>query len=207
MRPEIADSFRIAKDLSTEVLLGRRMSGQEFQLRLTTVALISVLQAYLRELLEERADRLGSSWDELNELEKRYVGVQSLRRLEDFFAEKSDKDLSDTKQVNAFRTALLDCAAWQTNPALLTQSSYRQKLDGFLQNNGSKVLDRIISRHSACEMSFFNWLSKFHPKYRGLGDALDITISTRNDVAHGTFERRVTLRDVRKFRVWVERLG
>jgi hypothetical protein len=206
MKPEISDALRIARNLSDAVVSDRRMSEQESQLRFVVVALISALQAYLRELLEERADQLAVSWNELSEIEKRYVGVQSLKRMTEFFEEDSDKELADSKRVDALRIAILDCAAWQEQPSLLARSPHRQKLDGFLQNNGSKVLDRIISYHSACELSFFDWLSKFHAKYRGLADALDIVIATRNDVCHGTFARRVTMRDVRKFRVLVYRM-
>lgn len=57
-----------------------------------------------------------------------------------------------------------------------------------------------------CGLSFFNWINRNHPKYRGLEDALNIVIDTRNDVAHGTFERRLTLRDVRIQRVLIFRL-
>ena len=206
MKPEISSALRLAKGLSEGVQPDRRMSEQECQLRFVVVALISALQAYIRELLEERADQLSVSWNGLNEIEKRYVGVQSLTRMTPFFGADSDTALGDPKRVEALRAAILDCAAWQHQPSLLTSSSYRQKLDGFLQNNGSGVLDRIISRHSACELGFFDWLGKFHEKYRGLADALDIIIATRNDVSHGTFARRVTLRDVRGFRVLVYRM-
>jgi hypothetical protein len=54
--------------------------------------------------------------------------------------------------------------------------------------------------------TFFNWLEKNHPRYRGLSDLLNIVIDTRNDVAHGTFLRRLTLREVRVHRVLVYRL-
>jgi hypothetical protein len=206
MRPEIADALDLAKTLSDSINPDRRMSEQESALRLIVVSLVSVLQAYLSELLEEKADQFGSSWDQLTDIEKRYVGVQCLKRLDIFFDDGSDKELAEFKNVEMLRQAVDDCASWFNNPVLLSRSSYRQKLDGFLQNNGSNVLDRIISRYSACELNFLNWLNKLHPKYRGLSDVLDIVIAVRNDVAHGTFSRRITLHDVRQYRVLIYRM-
>jgi hypothetical protein len=55
-------------------------------------------------------------------------------------------------------------------------------------------------------MSFFNWLAKYYPRFRGVEDTLNIIVATRNDVAHGTFERRVTMRDTRLYRALIYRL-
>jgi len=205
-RPEIGELFRTAKDLSDQVEGGRRMSPQENQLRHVVVALVAALQAFVSELLEEKADELGTRWDDLSDLQKRYVAVQSRKRIEAALEGCEEGHLAEPPKVASLRKTTLECADWYSTPSLLARSAYRVKLDGFLQDNGANTLDRTISRYDNCGMTFFNWLARFYPRFRGIEDPLNILIATRNDVAHGTFERRLTMRDARTYRVLVYRL-
>ncbi len=205
-RPEIAELLRLASEQFDQVEAGRRMSAQENVARHITVALVAVLQAYVTDLLEQKADELGDDWDGLNELEKQYVAVQSSKRIAAFWQQHSEADLAEARHVDSLKAMIAECAEWYTTPSALARSAYRVKLDGFLRDNGSVVLDRVISRFGKCGMSFFNWLSKNHPRYRGIEDSLNIMIDTRNDVVHGGFRRRVTIRDVRLQRVLVYRM-
>lgn len=205
-RPEIAELLRLAETLPEKASAQRRMSSQENQLRQVVVGLVAVLQSYVSELLEEKADELGDQWDDLSDLQKRYVAVQARRRVADAIEECDESEFGEPRRVASFRTTILQCAEWHSVPSMLARSAYRVKLDGFLQNNGGNMLDRAISRYGKCGMTFFNWLSKRHPRFRGVEDALNIIIATRNDVAHGTFERRVTMRETRIYRVLIYRL-
>jgi hypothetical protein len=205
-RPEIAELLQTAKSLPDEVSPQRRMSPQENQLRQVVVALIAMLQAYVTELLEEKADELSETWADLSEVQRRYVSVQARRRIGLVLEACKEVELADSQRVASFRTTVLECAEWHERPSLLARSVYRVKLDGFLQDNGANTLDRTLSRYGKCGMSFFNWLSKYYPSFRGIEDTLNILIATRNDVAHGTFERRVTIRDTRLYRALIYRL-
>lgn len=205
-RPEIAELLRTAKSLPDVVSAQRRMSPQENQLRQVVVALIAVLQSYIAELLEEQADELSNSWDELGEVQRRIVAVQARRRIGLLLEEHEEGELANPQKVASFRDAILQCAEWHNKPSLLARSAHRVKLDGFLQNNGGNSLDRTLSRYGKCGMSFFDWLSKHYSRYRGVEDTLNIIIATRNDVAHGTFERRVTMRDTRIYRILIYRM-
>lgn len=205
-RPEIAELLRTAKNLSEQVSAQRRMSPQENQLRQVVVALIAVLQSYVSELLEEKADELGDSWGDLSELQQRYVVVQARRRIGMMLEGCKESELAKPQKVASLRSAILECAEWQSTPSSLARSAYRVKLDGFLQDNGGNTLDRTISHYGKCGMTFFDWLAKHYPAFRGVGDALNIIIATRNDVAHGSFERRVTMRDTRLHRVLIYRM-
>jgi len=205
-RPEIAELLRPAKDMSDDIAAERRMSPQENQLRHVVVALVAVLQAFVSELLEEKADELGADWGSLSELQKRYVAVQTRRRIAAALDGCEEGQLAEPPRVAVLRKVILECADWYNSPSLLAGSAYRVKLDGFLQDNGANTLDRTISRYGKHGMTFFNWLAKYYPRFRGIDDALNILIATRNDVAHGTFERRLTMRDTRIYRVLVYRL-
>jgi hypothetical protein len=68
------------------------------------------------------------------------------------------------------------------------------------------MLDRAITSFGNGDMKFFDWLAKNDARYRGIADILDTMIATRNDVAHGTFLRRVTLREVQTYRAIIYRL-
>jgi len=182
------------------------MSSQENQLRHVVVALVGVLQSYVTEMLEVRADSLNDSWDNLDDIDRRYVAVQARRRLSNLLKELPEQEFREPHKVGRFKAALIECAEWHQAPVTLARSTYRQRLDGFLQDNGSKVLNRAISAYGNCDLSFFNWLSRNFPQYQGIEDVINTIIATRNDVAHGTFLRRVTLRDVRIYRVVVYRL-
>ncbi len=205
-RPEIAELLRTAKNLPDVVPTHRRMSPQENQLRQVAVALIAVLQSYVSELLEEMADELNDNWDDLNEVQRRYVAVQARRRIGVLIEGCEEGELANPQKVASFRDAVLQCAEWHERPCSLARSAYRLKLDGFLQDNGGNALDRTLSRYGKCGMSFFNWLAKYYPRFRGVEDTLNIIIATRNDVAHGTFERRITMRDTRLYRALIYRL-
>lgn len=205
-RPEIAQLLQTAKNLPEEVPAQRRMSAQENQLRQVVVALIAVLQSYVSEMLEEKADELSDSWDDLGEVQRRYVAVQARRRIGALLEGCKESELADPQRVASFRNAILQCADWHNAPSTLARSAHRVKLDGFLQDNGSNSLDRTLSRYGKCGMAFFDWLAKHYPRFRGVSDTLDIVIATRNDVAHGAFERRLTMRDTRLYRVLIYRL-
>jgi hypothetical protein len=205
-RPEIADLLRTSHSKSDVVPPDRRMSAQEAHLRHVVVALIGLLQACLSELLEEHADELCDSWDELLDVQKRYVSVQTVRRLSKLIESLPESELAESKKVEQLRVGVQECAEWHRQPALLARSAYRQRLDGFFADNGTKAIDRAISQFGNCELSFFNWLSKYCPRYRGMSDLLDSIIALRNDVAHGSFNRRTTLREVRLYRIAIYRL-
>ena len=205
-RPEIAELLRTAKNLPDVVPAQRRMSPQENQLRHVVVALIAVLQSYVSELLEEKADELGENWDDLSEVQQRYVSVQARRRIDTLLDGCKESELVAPQKVSSFKTTILQCAEWHNRPSLLARSAYRVNLEGFLQDNGGNSLNRTLSRFSKCRMSFFDWLAKNYPEFRGVEDTLNIMIATRNDVAHGSFERRVTMRDTRIYRALVYRL-
>jgi hypothetical protein len=182
------------------------MSPQENQLRHVIVALVAVLQSYISELLEEKADELGESWDDLSEVQRRYVSVQARRRISALVEGCKESELAAPQKVSLLKTTILQCAEWHNRPSLLARSAYRVNLEGFLQDNGGNSLNRTLSRFSKCGMSFFDWLAKNYPEFRGVEDTLNIMIATRNEVAHGSFERRVTMRDTRLYRALVYRL-
>ena len=182
------------------------MSAQENQLRQVAVALIATLQAYMSELLEEKADEMGDDWDGLSHLQKRYVAVQARKRLDAALVECDERQLAEPSKVEPLRKTTVDCAGWFKKPSLLARTAYRGKLDGFLQDNGANTLNQAISRFGNGEMRFFDWLAKHYPRFRGIEDQLNILIATRNDVAHGTFERRLTMRDTRIHRVLIYRM-
>ena len=205
-KSEIADLLLTAKNLDDQISAQRRMSPQENQLRQVVVALIAALQSYVSELLEDKADELGDSWDTLSELQKRFVAVQSRRRIETALEKCKESEFAHPQKVSSFRNMIVQCAEWHETPSSLVRSVYRVRLDGFLRDNGANRLDQTISLYGKCGMTFFNWLAKNYPTFRGVEDALNIIIATRNDVAHGTFERRLTLRDMRLHRVLVYRL-
>jgi hypothetical protein len=205
-RVEIAELLATARRLPDQVAARRRMSAQENQLRQVAIALVAVLQAYVSELLEEKADEIGNDWDGLSDLQRRYIAVQARRRLEAALEGCEERELTEPSKIGPFRKTTLDCADWFRKPSLLARSAYRAKLDGFLQDNGTNTLNSAISRFGNGEMRFFDWLAKHHPRFRGVEDQLDVLIATRNDVAHGTFERRLTMRDTRIYRVLVYRM-
>ena len=205
-RLEIGELLATAKRLPDQITERQRMSAQENQLRQIAVALIAALQAYVSELLEEKADELGDDWDGLSDLQKRYVAVQTRRRLNAALMGCEERELAEPSRIEPLRKTTLDCAGWFTKPSLLARTAYRVKLDGFLQDNGTNTLDQAISRFGNGEMRFFNWLAKHHPRFRGIEDRLNVLIATRNDVAHGTFERRLTMRDTRIYRVLIYRM-
>ena len=204
-RPEIAELIKTCRTESDTVAAGHRMSSQENHLRLVVVALIGALQAYVAELLEEQADELGDSWDSLGLPQKRYLSVQTVRRLS-VQALIPESDFTNEKKIEQLQTVVQECAGWCQTPSLLARSACRQRLDGFLADNGTKALDRAVSQFGKGGLSFFNWLTKNYPRYRGISDLLDSMIALRNDVAHGTFNRRVTFREVRVYRTAVYRL-
>ncbi len=206
VRPEIADLLRTSRRQSDAVAPDCRMSSQENHLRHVVVALIGALQSYIAEMLEERADELIGPWDTLGLVQKRYVSVQARRRLSRLIDLIEERDLSENKKIEQLQACIQDCAGWYETPALLARSAYREKLEGFLADNGTKAIDRAVSQFGNCGLSFFNWLSKNCPRYRGIEDLLDSVIALRNDVAHGTFIRRVTLREIRVYRVAIYRL-
>lgn len=182
------------------------MSSQENHLRHVVVALVGVLQSYVAELIEEKADELGNNWETLGLVQKRYVSVQTMRRLSRLVELFPEIDLAEEKRIEQLHAGLQECAEWHNTPSLLARSAYREKLVGFLSNNGTKAIDRAVSQFGTFGMSFFNWLLKNCPRYRGITDLLDSAVALRNDVAHGTFNRRLTLREVRVYRVAIYRL-
>lgn len=182
------------------------MSSQENHLRHVAVALVAALQAYITELVEAKADQLGDSWDSLGSVQKKYVSVQTMRRLSSLIEQFPESDLAEEKKIEHLHAGILDCAGWHQTPSQLARSVYREKLEGFLANNGTKAIDRAVSQFGSCGLSFFNWLRKNYPRYRGMPDLLDSLIALRNDVAHGTFNRRLTLREARVYRAAVYRL-
>jgi hypothetical protein len=205
-RPEILELIRTARFQSDEVASDRRMSSQENHLRHVAVALVAAMQSYLTELVEAKADELGETWDALNPVQKRYVSVQTTRRLSNLIELFPESELAEEKKIEQLHTGIQDCSGWHQTPSLLARSAYREKLEGFLSDNGTKALDRAVSQFGNCGLSFFNWLSKNCPRYRGIPDLVDSLIALRNDVAHGTFNRRVTLREARVYRAAVCRL-
>src|SRR5258707_245986 len=80
-RSEVAELLRTSCAHSETVLPDRRMSSQENHLRHVVVALVGILQSYLTELIEERADQLGDSWESSDLVQKRYISIQTTRRL------------------------------------------------------------------------------------------------------------------------------
>jgi RiboL-PSP-HEPN len=206
IRPEIADLFRTSRRQPDEAPPDRRMSSQENHLRHVVVALIGALQSYITEMLEERADELCESWDSLGPVQKRYVSVQARRRLSHLMEVVAESSLAENKKIEQLQACVYDCAGWYETPSLLARSAYREKLEGFLADNGTKAIDRAVSQFGNCGLSFFSWLSRNYPRYRGIDDLLDSAIALRNDVAHGTFNRRVTLRELRVYRVAIYRM-
>ena len=206
VRPEISDLLRTSRKQSDAATPDRRMSSQENHLRHVVVALVGALQSYVTELVEERADELGDSWESLGLVQKRYIAVQTMRRLSRLVELFPEIDLSEGKKIEQLLAGVQECAAWHQTPSLLARSAYREKLEGFLSNNGTKAIDRAVSQLGTCGLSFFNWLLKNCPRYRGITDLLDSAVALRNDVAHGTFNRRLTLREVRVYRAAVYRL-
>jgi hypothetical protein len=205
-RLEIAELLSAARMQPGTPEPSRRMSVQENCLRYVVVGLVALLQMYVAEKLEETADNLPNTWDTLTDLQKRYVAVNTRRRLEGVLASLGESELAEAAKVNELKRNIEECIEWHKDPSSLARSTHRHSLRGLLHDNSSRTIDKAISQLKPSGMKFSDWLFKNRPRYRGIFDTLDTVIATRNDVAHGTFQRRVTVRDVRQYRVLVCRL-
>jgi hypothetical protein len=198
--------MKIAESQSEQTADYRLLSDQENQLRMVTVSMVGQFQAYVSDMLNELCDQLPDNWDGLLPFQKRYVAVHLRRRLEDLLESHQESDFADDRTAEHFQRAFLESAEWPRRPSALITSSHRRDLAGFLGDNGSKALDRAISQFRPDGMKFSDWLGRNHPRYRGYFDHLDNAIRLRNEAAHGQIRQRLTLRDVRLYRVVIYRL-
>lgn len=206
-RFELLELLKLAATKSDTLQPGRRLSDQESHLRLLMVALVGQMQCYVAELLEELADNLPESPEQLTPLQKRYLAVQLRRYCEVLVEEHDEPGLADTRKSERFIAAFDSCLKWLTNPASLAASPHRQEVQGFLRDNNSrKAIDRAISQFRPDGMTFSDWLSANFAKYRDAFERLDNAISVRNEVAHGRIGQRLTIRDVRRYRALIYRL-
>jgi len=205
-RTELRQLTKTAESQSDELLLGRRLSDQENQLRLVVVGLVGQFQAYIAELMDELCDTLPEEWEQLAPFQKRYVTVQLRRRLEWVLGQYSEVDLGEERKLEQFKNAISACSEWPQKPATLRSSSSKEEVYGFLRDNSSKSLDRAISQFRPDGMKFSDWLHRHHARYRGIFDVLDNAIRLRNEAAHGLIGQRITLRDVQTYRIIIYRL-
>lgn len=205
-RTELRQLMKIAESQSDELLLGRRLSDQENQLRLVVIGLVGQFQAYVADLMDELCDKLPDEWEHLASFQKRYVTVQLRRRLEWVLDQYSEVDLAEDRKFEQFKNAFSTCSEWPQKPATLRSSSSKEEVYGFLKDNSSKSLDRAISQFRSDGMKFSDWLYKDHAPYRGVFDVLDNAIRLRNEAAHGQIGQRITFRDVQTYRIIIYRL-
>ncbi len=205
-RAELHHLLATAESQSDVLEPNRLLSDQENHLRMVMVAMIGQFQAYIADLLDELSDNLPDTWDRLALFQKRYVVVQLRRRLQTVLAEHSEVEFAEERHIEQFRSAFLTCSEWPQRPSNLAGSAHREELYGFLKDNSSKALDRAISQFRPDGMRFSDWLYRNHGKYRDIFDLLDNAIRVRNEAAHGQIGQRLTLRDVRLYRVAIFRL-
>ncbi len=205
-RAELRQLMDVAESQSEALEPNRRLSDRENHLRLVMVALIGQFQAYIADLLDELCDGLPDKWDDLAPFQKRYVMVHLRRRLEAVLEAHPEVGLGEDRNLEQFKDALSACSEWPQKPSTLAGSPHREELYGFLKDNSSKSLDRAISQFRPDGMKFSDWLYRNHPEYRDIFDRLDNAIRARNEAAHGQIEQRLTLRDVRTYRVIIYRL-
>lgn len=187
----------MADRLPDTIEAGQRISTQEMVLRFVMVSIVGALHRFLATLLEDWADKLVDDWDSLSLLQKRFVALHVHRAFERLLAEFSEGDLWDEKAQRKFRLATSKYAEWLQRPTVLAASPEREELTGFFRDQGAKAIDRALSRFRCDGQPFFGWLLSQSGRYTGYEDRLNEAITIRNEVAHGTLNRRLTTVDVR----------
>ena len=199
-RREVADLLAAATVAGESVLPGQRMALREVFLRAAMVILVGNLHAYLEDLVEEWGDLLGEDFSKLSPVGQKYVLLHVRRHLSETLAQYPKERLSDAAVQAKFLSALEECHGWLDNPRSLAASPYRSRLEGFFRQRGAKAIDRALAQFREDGAGFFSWLSPQHPSYSDYFVRVNSAIDIRNEVAHGSFQTRLTIEDVRRHR-------
>jgi hypothetical protein len=199
-RREAADLLAQAGSASDVLLPGQRMALQEVLLRAIVVVLVGQVHAYLEDLLEEWGDLLGADFSKLSHMGQKYVVLQVRRHLSETLDQYPQEALGDTAAQHKFMKALEDCRNWLQNPRDLATSPSRSRLEGFFRQWGANAIDRALAQLRVDGVGFFSWLTAQHSGYSDYFVRVNSAIGIRNEVAHGSFETRLTFDDARRHR-------
>ena len=199
-RREVADLLAAAATASDEVVPGQRMAFREVILRAAMVMLVGYFHAYLEDLVEEWGDLLGSDFGRLSPIGQKYVLLHVQRHLSETLSQYPEEKLGDAAIQVKFRRALEECHDWIENPRSLAASPDRFRLEGFFRRWGAGAIDKALAHFREDGVGFFSWLRSQHPSYADYYVRLHSAITVRNEVAHGSFQARLTTEDVRRHR-------
>jgi len=199
-RREVADLLAAAAGAGESVIHGQRMALREVLLRSAMVMLVGHLHAYLEDLVEEWGDLLGEDFSKLSPIGQKYVVLHVQRHLSETLSQYPEEKLGDAAIQAKFLRALEECHGWLENPRSLATSPYRSRLEGFFRQWGAVAIDKALAHFREDGVGFFSWLSSQHPGYADYYVRVDSAITVRNEVAHGSFQARLTTEDVRRHR-------
>jgi hypothetical protein len=163
--------------------------------------MVGALHNYLEELMEEFGDLLSSDFEELSPISQKYVAMQVHKKLRVALAD-GEEDLGDAQSRKSFLATVHECSQWVADPKTLASSPSRMRLEGFFRF-GSNAIDRSLTQFRNDGTKFFEWL-KSDTRFEDYFNRLQSAINVRNDVAHGTFNLQITLREFRVYRVTIE---
>lgn len=199
-RREASDLLAEAVSAGNVLLPGQRMALQEVLLRVSMVILVGQVHAYLEDLLEEWGDLLDADFGKLSPIGRKYVALHVQRHLSETLADYPEEALGDEAAQRRLAKAVERCHAWFENPRELAASPARSRLEGFFRQWGAKALDKALAQLRKDNWTFFSWLSAQHPGYSDYFNRTNAAIKIRNEIAHGAFETRLTVEDVRRHR-------
>lgn len=199
-RREVADLLSAAASENATVLPGQRMSLQEVLLRAAMVMLVGQLHAYIEDLLEEWGDLLGSDYNKLSAIGQKYVVLQVQRHLSETLSQYAEAELGSEAARKKFIRAVEECHNWLQNPRNLAASPNRSRLEGFFRRWGANAIDKALAQFRVDGARFFSWLSSQNSGYSDYFVRTNSAIDIRNEVAHGEFQTRLTVEDVRRHR-------
>lgn len=201
-RTEVSELLAAAEGANATIMPGHRMSQRELILRAAAVALVGGYHNYLEELIEEWTDGLGSDFQKLPPIGRRYVVLQVEGRLREGLLDRLDQAGEMSAQKRMIQ-AVEECSDWIRDPSTLGVSAKRPRIEGFLRDQGANAVDRTLTQLRDDGTKFFSWLQAQHPAYADYFVRLNSVIELRNNVAHGRLTTRVTLADFKRHRATI----
>lgn len=169
------------------------------------VALVSWLQAFLREKVESVVDGMSDDWSGLTRVQKVIVWRNVHSEAKQFVNELEEGGAPEEKRLDELQAKLLQKIRPLTTPKKLSPRAAIFASSDILKNNGTKALIRVVEA-LAGKADFRGWLGKTYKGDAQFLEEIDNLIGVRNDAAHGLGSLSVTVREVRIYYVRVRQL-
>lgn len=159
--------------------------SKRLTLRGVAVLICAELEAFLREVVQDRMDTISEPWSGMSIAERKVVAGHALEELSGLVDRLENIGVREKKHAEQVAAAIRRLGSWLDSPGAFAKEVRDASASHFYDpSNASVAIDKLLVQLRSDGLSFFDWMGSIGADPSVYRASVESLVGLRGDVAH-----------------------